>query len=200
MGRSYTMTRRAEAMETTRQRIVEATVELHGTVGPAATTVAGIAERAGVTRVTVYHHFPDAEELFAACSAHWLSQQRPPDPGGWAAIAEPEERFRVGLADVYRFYHEGEQMLFRISRDIDAIPDSRRRGIEDSWRQHRDVLVAAFPADVRTTQLRAVIGHAVSFTTWRSLCTENGLPIRDAVSAMTRLVMAMAASDVEQPS
>src|SRR5918999_188498 len=79
-SRSYRMSRRAEGVAETRQRIVEATVELHGTVGPAASTIAAIAERAGVTRLTVYRHFPDDEALWAACSGHWLSQQDPPDP------------------------------------------------------------------------------------------------------------------------
>ena len=53
------MRKRAEQVDQTHQRIVEAAVHLHGTVGPAATTIAGIAEQAGVTRLTVYRHFPD---------------------------------------------------------------------------------------------------------------------------------------------
>ena len=76
-------------MDQTRQRIVEATVELHGSVGPAATTIAAIAEAAGVTRLTVYRHFPDDGALFAACSAHWISRQQLPDPGAWSQIDDP---------------------------------------------------------------------------------------------------------------
>ena len=77
------MRRRAEQVDRTRQRIVEATVELHGSVGPAATTIAAIAEAAGVTRLTVYRHFPDEDALFAARSAHWLARQQLPDPAAW---------------------------------------------------------------------------------------------------------------------
>src|SRR5579859_1136935 len=98
------MRRRAEHVDQTRQRIVEATVELHGTVGLAATTIAAIADRAGVTRLTVYRHFPDEAALIGACSAHWISQQQPPDPGTWSRIGDPAERLRAGLADLYRFY------------------------------------------------------------------------------------------------
>ena len=46
MARSYTLGRRAEKQAETRQRIVEAAVDLHGSVGPAHTTVSMIAERA----------------------------------------------------------------------------------------------------------------------------------------------------------
>jgi AcrR family transcriptional regulator len=58
--RKYEMKKRAERQRETRRRIVEATVELHRTHGPANTTISEIAQRAGVNRLTVYNHFPDA--------------------------------------------------------------------------------------------------------------------------------------------
>ncbi|HWC30319.1 MAG TPA: helix-turn-helix domain-containing protein [Dehalococcoidia bacterium] len=54
-------------------------MELHGTVGPARTTVAEIARKAGVQRLTVYTHFPDLTSLFAACTTHWFGEHPPPD-------------------------------------------------------------------------------------------------------------------------
>src|ERR671919_3041346 len=94
--RAYTKRRRAESEAETRQRIAEAAMKLHGTVGPARTTISAVAEKAGVQRATVYRHFPNEEALFAACSAHWRSLYPPPDAGAWAAIADPEERLRAG--------------------------------------------------------------------------------------------------------
>ena len=82
------MRKRAEHIDQTHQRIVEAAVHLHGTVGPAATTIAGIAEQAGVTRLTVYRHFPDEVALYLACSSHWMAQRVPPDPDAWAQLAD----------------------------------------------------------------------------------------------------------------
>jgi AcrR family transcriptional regulator len=67
MARTYTLKRRAEQQAETRQRIVEAAVDLHS-VGPAFTTISMIAERAGVQRHTVYAHFPDERSLYLACS------------------------------------------------------------------------------------------------------------------------------------
>src|SRR5579863_7877318 len=128
--RQYRMQRRAEHVDGTRQKIVDAAVALHGSIGPAATTVASVAERAGVTRATVYRHFPDDEAMFSACSSHWLSQQQPPDPAAWARIGSAEERLRFALADLYRFYRAGASMLTLIYRDIAAVPAVHRRGLE----------------------------------------------------------------------
>src|SRR5438876_12333399 len=58
-NRRYELKRRAEQQHETRCRIVDATIELHETIGPAATTFSDIAERAGGGRVTVYRPFPD---------------------------------------------------------------------------------------------------------------------------------------------
>jgi AcrR family transcriptional regulator len=49
-----------------RERLVVAAVELFSEQGYDATTVAQIAERAGVTKSTFFRHFPDKRELLAA--------------------------------------------------------------------------------------------------------------------------------------
>jgi AcrR family transcriptional regulator len=187
------MRKRAEQIEHTRQRIIDAAVHLHGTVGPAETTIAGIAREAGTTRLTVYRHFADEEAIFAACSAHWMSGQVPPKPDEWAAIADPIERVRAGLTDLYRFYRDGGSMLTRIYRDLAALPTSHRRVMVERDRHHRDVLLKPFRAAAKDRRrLSAVLGHAVSFGTWRSLCIDNELSDSDAVEAMTALVAATA--------
>ncbi|MDH6455824.1 MULTISPECIES: TetR/AcrR family transcriptional regulator [unclassified Streptomyces] len=189
-SRGYEMRKRAEDVERTRQRIVEAAVHLHGTAGPASTSVSAIAERAGVTRLTVYRHFPDETALFEACSGHWLSRQRSPRPEEWGALENPLERLTVGLADIYRFYRAGEQMLTLVIRDQHAVPESRRQAWEERTRQYVEVLARAWP-QADDPVLRAVIGHAAAFSTWRSLCREQGLTDRDAVGVMVTLAEAV---------
>lgn len=194
LPRRYEMRRRADNIDDTRRRIVEATVELHGTVGPASTTVLAIAGRAGVTRATVYRHFPDDASIFQACSAHWLAQQTVPDPGSWSQVPDAEARLRAGLSDIYRFYRDGADMLSRIYRDLAAVPAPHRRGIEQRDAAFRDVLLGGFARSGRELEklpdrLRAVVGHAVSFWTWRSLCVGHGLRNDAAVDVMTELAM-----------
>ena len=195
------MRRRADQVDQTRQRIVEATVELHGSVGPAATTIAAIAEAAGVTRLTVYRHFPDEAALFAACSAHWIARQQLPDPGAWSGIGDPAARLRSGLADLYRFFRAGAGMLTCLYRDFSALPEAHQQGLRDQDTLLRDVLTAPFGgAGDEHRRLRAVIGHAISFWTWRSLCLDHHLTDAEAVDAMTGMVLAVTPVPQAEPA
>lgn len=190
------MTRRAELVDATRQRIVEAAVQLHGTVGPARTTIAGVAETAGVTRLTVYRHFADDAALFAACSAHWAAQQVPPDPQSWLAVDDPVERVRRALGDLYRFYRDGADMLTRVHRDRDALPAALQEELDSTEAQFADLLLSGFRLrGGRRSRLRAVLGHAVAFSTWQSLCGVQRADDEDAVAAMVLLVAAVARAD-----
>jgi AcrR family transcriptional regulator len=187
------MQARAAQVNDTRQRIVEAAVRLHGTVGPAATTVVALAEEAGVTRLTVYRHFPDDLELFKACSQHWLQAQALPNVVAWESEHDPEQRLRIGLSDLYRFYSEGEPMLTNIRRDREAVPAEIRERNDATEAAHRDTLLKPFAArGAGRARLRGVLGHAVSFTTWRSLVLDNGLTNKEAVDAMVGMVLAVA--------
>src|SRR5215213_261550 len=115
--RKYEMKKRAERQRETRRRIVEATVELHRTRGPAHTTISEIAQRAGVNRLTVYNHFPDITDLLKACSRHWTERHPPPDPTPWTQIRDPQERLRTALAELYGFYARTEPMRANVLRD-----------------------------------------------------------------------------------
>jgi AcrR family transcriptional regulator len=185
------MSKRAEDVEATRERIIAAAARLHGTIGPAATTVSALAEEAGVTRLTVYRHFPDDLSLFTACSAHWMSSQPVPNPDSWAANTDPAERIRAGLADVYRFYRSGEAMLTNVRRDRAAVPEPVRARAEAANERYRAVLLEPFDGtEDRMRLAHALLGHALAFETWRSLCVDQGLSDRAANEAMTGLVMA----------
>lgn len=193
------MKRRAEMEARTRRRITESTVELHGTVGPARTSISAIAQRAGVRRSTVYRHFPDEETLFAACSAHWRAANPFPDLEGWSAIADPQRRLAVALEELYALYGRVEGMLENLLRDEAAVPVVGRL-LKDGYHAYldgaREVLMKRRP--VRGAARRGVAaatGHALQFTTWRSLTREQGLDGAQAAQLMCRLVEA-AASEV----
>lgn len=189
--RRYRKRRRAEQEDATRRRITEAAVDLHGSVGPAKTTVSAVAERAGVQRATVYRHFPDEEALFAACSSHWMSEHPLPDLESWAAIANPDERLRTGLAEVYAWFGRGEYMLERTTRDVAVVP-ALQPAMDTSamWFEAaaETLMHGRRLRGARSQRVRACIGHAVSFTTWRSLVREQGLSQAEAVRLMAGLV------------
>jgi AcrR family transcriptional regulator len=117
MARKYELRRRAERQDETRQRIVEAAVALHTTLGPARTSVSAIAEKAGVQRHTFYRHFPDERSLIVACSGLFEQQAPLPDPGPWRRIAGAERRLRRGLGELYDYYDRWGTALAPIVRD-----------------------------------------------------------------------------------
>lgn len=187
MSRKYELKRRAERQAETRRRIVEATVDLHTSAGPARTTISAIADRAGVERHTVYAHFPDERELFQACSAHWRSLHPFPDPSRWSAIHDPVRRFRAALNEVYGWYElvEEDLAIFRRDADIHALTAELVARREQALVPVRDVLADGWS---RRTAVRAAIGHALEFETWRSLTRRQGLSRKGAVDVMLRLV------------
>jgi AcrR family transcriptional regulator len=172
MARKYRLKERAQRQAQTRQRIVEAAVELHTTLGPAHTTVLAIAQRAGVERPTFYRHFPAMKDLFSACSSHYGAQNPMPYPEPWLKIKDPEARLRVGLIELYGYYSLHEQGLWNILRDLEDMPELRpfaARRIAHLQRM-RDVLVDARAGhSKRRKHLVAAVGHALDFFTWRSL-------------------------------
>jgi AcrR family transcriptional regulator len=191
--RPYRMKRRAESQQETRRRITESAVALHGTIGPARTTMSAVAEHAGVRRSTLYRHFPDESALFDACSAHWALDNQPPDPQAWAGIDDVDERLAVALGELYAYFGRTERMLENLSRDAATVPIVAERfaAFHFYFDAARDTLIAGRrlrgAAKCRT---QAAIGHAIAFTTWKSLVREQGLGDADAVALMRSLVAA----------
>jgi AcrR family transcriptional regulator len=194
--RKYTKRRRAEQESETRQRIVEAVYALHGEIGPARTTIKAIAERAGVERLTVYRHFADEGEIFAACGAHLRAKTPPPDPAVWADITEPKARLRAALLAFYDYYRRGEPHLSKARRDAADLPALAAvlapfdRFVESV----REDLQCRWPAgDGARARLAAVIGHALRLDTWRSLAQVEGLDDAEAAELMVDFAGAAAA-------
>jgi len=191
--RRYTKKVRAELEEETRRRITESAMELHGTLGPARTSVSAVAERAGVRRSTVYRHFPDEGALFEACSSHWSTLNPPPDPAGWVGIADPDERTRKALAELYSFYSRVEGMLANLLRDEATVAAVRERFA--AYRLYldvvRDQLLSGRGLRGRArARTQAAIGHALAFSTWRSLVRDQGMQGEEAADLMAMLIMA----------
>jgi AcrR family transcriptional regulator len=189
--RPYRMKRRAELERATRLRITESAVELHGTLGPARTSVSAVAERAGVRRSTVYRHFPDEVALFDACSSHWQAVNPPPRPAGWSAIDDPAERLRTALGELYAYYRRNEQMLANLIRDEATMPVVQRRfaGYHALLEGAREILLAGRGArGAAGRRRRAALGHALAFATWRSLAREQDLDDAEAARMMCALV------------
>jgi AcrR family transcriptional regulator len=194
-SRKYQLKARAEKQAETRRRIVAATSELHEEVGPARTTVAEIARRAGVQRLTVYNNFPNEMELFAACGEHSMAKNPPPDPSAAFAINDPAERLRAVLRPLYAWYRKSARGQENLQRDrlvmpaLDAVMKIR---MDRQFAGLADALVAGFSPAPRTAKgLRAAVALALDFWTWRRLAGE-GMSDDDAAALMVGAVKAAA--------
>ncbi|HST68127.1 MAG TPA: helix-turn-helix domain-containing protein [Solirubrobacterales bacterium] len=189
--RKYEKKARAEAEAQTRLRITESAVELHGTLGPANTSMSAVAEHAGVRRSTLYRHFPDERALFGACSAHWAEANPPPDIGAWAAIEDPDERLGAALAELYAFYGRNEEMLDKLLRDAPTVPvvDELMGGFRGFLAEAAKILMRGRGLRGNAAKrTRAAIGHALAFRTWQDLTRAQGLDDPQAGELMSALV------------
>jgi AcrR family transcriptional regulator len=189
--RPYRMKVRAELQERTRQRITESAVELHGTLGPSRTSLSAVAKHAGVRRSTLYRHFPNEAALFVACSWHWMSQHPLPDQNAWAAEGNPTERLRGALTEIYAYYAETEPMLANLLRDLDVMEAVQQQFIfflDYMEAARRTLMVGRRERGRDRRRVRAALGHALAFTTWRSLVREQGCSANEAVDIICRLV------------
>jgi AcrR family transcriptional regulator len=206
MPKQYQLKKRAERQEETRRRIIRAAIELHA-AGDA--SISSLARRAGVGRVTVYRHFPDEGSLAIACTAAYFEEHPFPDAAPLLEVRDPEARLRAGLEELYQYYADNEPMLTAAERDVVEHPvliEALAPHMAPLERM-RDVLAAGWPvATSNQTVIASAIGHALAFTTWRSLARDQGLSRTQSVELMTTMLVggrAYAASQlpaVEQPT
>jgi AcrR family transcriptional regulator len=186
MNRPYTMKKRAEQQADTRQRIVEAAVDLHGSVGPARTSFSMIAERAGVQRHTLYAHFPDERSLFLACSGLALERDPMPVAEGWTAIANRGRRLRVGLAALYAWYERNAELMACVLRDAEY-----HAATQEIIALRFDPVIAAYKDALGSglgKKARALLALALSFQTWRTLARESGLKSASIAEMMAEMI------------
>jgi AcrR family transcriptional regulator len=192
VNRQYRQSLRSEKTASTRQRIVEAAIELHGTVGPANTSLSAVARKANVSRPTLYSHFPDEASLFHACTMHWMSQDPPPDPAAWLEIDDPRRRIGTALSEIYSHYARNEQMIGNVLRDMYLVESMRSFNVplvEESFAAMREILGSAFgDGPDLAVRRRATVSVAISFNTWKSLVRIEGLTNEEAADLMAQLV------------
>jgi AcrR family transcriptional regulator len=196
----YELKKRAERQEETRLRIARATLELHEILGPALTTRSAIAEQAGVTRPTVYSHFPDDLSLGKACSSLELYDNPLPDPGPWQEIPDPQRRMRVALGELYAYFRRRERLWANILRDQEMglnndDPEARAADAEIMepislhWERMKQSLATGWGASEESPHLvLSAIGLALDFQTWRAMARRQDLSDEQAIELMVGMV------------
>jgi hypothetical protein len=124
-----------------------------------------------------------------------MAQHPLPDPAAWAKIEHPDERLRTALGELYEWYEHGDYMLEKTTRDLALVP-----ALRPSMEAFRGWLDAAAEAilrgrperGARRRRLRAAVGHALAFETWRSLATHHGMSRSETIELMQALAAAAA--------
>lgn len=189
--RKYELKKRADKMAETRRRIAKAAAELHGTIGPARTSLSAVAQRAGVQRHTLYRHFPTEAELFGACSAHFFSEHPLPDVEPWREIRDPHQRLQRVLNELYAYYERTEGMFSNVLRDAELIEDLRPTLVpmQEFLNEVADTLAKGWPASARRRHLlTAATLHVLDFRSWRSLTAEGRITRAEAIELAIGLV------------
>jgi AcrR family transcriptional regulator len=192
VNRQYRQSVRAKKTASTRERIVEAAIQLHGTVGPAHTSLSAVARKAGVSRPTLYSHFPDEASLFHACTRHWMSRDPPPNPAAWLEIDDPRQRIGTALGEIYTHYTRNERMIGNVFRDMYLVESMRSFNVplvEASFAAMTEILGSPFhDTPDLAVRRRATVSVAISFNTWKSLVKSEGLTNQEAAELMAHLV------------
>jgi len=171
--REYKMVKRRDKVEETRRRIAKATYELHSTIGPAFTTISLVAERSGLPRQTVYRNFRTDLDLYRGCIAFGLETHPLPDPEGWQAIADPGERLRAGLTELYQWFEATEPVMTNSVRDFGAVKESA-----EALQPVGEIFGRMFRMLSEGWEARdgaAILSLALDFATWKKLRREQGI-------------------------
>lgn len=175
MVRQYVQSKRAQAAEATRRRLVEAVSALHEEQGIAATSLKQIAERAGVGIGTVYHHFPTYDDAIAACGAHMLASFPPPDESLFEGLANPAERV-AALCSAFYSYYETNPSIELVRADQNVSPVLRDFLAEEEKSRTR---LAAAALGGAPEELRRLLAALLDIGVWRAL-TRSGFSTSEA--------------------
>jgi AcrR family transcriptional regulator len=195
--RPYRMRKRREDIDETRRRIIDATVDLHATVGPSGASFSAVADRAGVQRSTVYRHFPDEQALFSACTSHWLASNPWPRAEDWLSISDPAARLQNGLRDIYAYYGRNEQMLANSYRDFELMPAFVGEFMRAQVQSLHSALMQGWAIpDSEQRRLSAAVVLALDFRAWQALAAASLRPedAADLVARMLKLLFEEATS------
>lgn len=185
MKRTYTSRRRAESAERTCQAIVEAAVRMHG---QGITTLAAVAKEAGVSLPTVNKYFPTREDLFGACTGHFVSTLELPSPEALSAIPDRKQRIEAVVAEVFRLHEVSIGVVWTGYRLEDESP-VLAGAIADQ--EHLvSSMVDLLPLD-EGSALRPFVQALLNPLTYRALRVRNGMDYESAVDHMAQTLICL---------
>jgi AcrR family transcriptional regulator len=174
--RRYRSVKRKQAVEETRRRIVEATVQLHAEHGVRATSWEDIAQRAQVALATVYRHYRSLDALVTACGDLTNDLISPPTlddvPSTFAGAQLPADRIACLVNTFAAFYLRAQAVFTTVYRERHAVPQL------DAWLAEQDAVRHAFveealrPLNVDPEMVSLTMA-LTAFPTWQAFVDQG---------------------------
>jgi AcrR family transcriptional regulator len=187
--RPYTMRARAEAVEQTRLRILEATYGLSTRRLLAEITLDAVAESAGVSVQTVLRQFGSKAGLLEATSTHVAAQVADERR---AASGDVEDGLRL-LAEHYERRGDGVLLLLAQEHTEDAVRPlvERGRAVHRRWVEETFApLLGPLPGEERSWRTDLLV-VATDVYTWKLLRRDGGLSRSVTEERIRRLVTSL---------
>ena len=188
MVRQYDTSRRRQAAEQTRERILEAALKLHW---EGVTEYEPLAREAGCSLPTLYKHFPTKESLFRKCTSTVAESLTMPDLTTLAAVAEPEQRLEEAVSELCRIHEAmfGYAWTCVLLRGESPTLDSELTAYEGLTDAITEILA------LEKGRKAAVIRGLLDFLTYRALRLSGGLSRLEAREELINSVRPLTLSD-----
>ncbi|HTN24023.1 MAG TPA: TetR/AcrR family transcriptional regulator [Solirubrobacteraceae bacterium] len=182
------MQARADAVEATRARLMQAGLDAFEAQPYDAVTIAAVARAAGVSHQTLLNHFGSKEGLYLALVdsvGDRIAELRA------TAMAGDDASIVGALMDQYEAFGDGNARAATLNERIPAVAAmlERARGYHQEWlaEMFADRLPAAEPA---RREALAALHAATDVFTWRLLRRDLGLSREATTDVITRLLAA----------
>ena len=180
--RTYTLGKRADSADATRQRILDATLDLYRDLGVPATTLKAVAQRADVSRGTILHHFGSAEGLLGAVLDRVLESLDLPDPQSIEWIADRDARVRAFVNELIDFQNRTTHWWTMFESQMQRPEVQQREAVYWAW--FANMQAAALGPGLRddpaaNAALMSVV-HPATLGTFFWAFEQVGLPREDA--------------------
>lgn len=191
--RKYELKRRAESVEETRRRIIDATFDLHSEKGVLATSMQDVAERADVALRTVYNHYPTVDDLVAGCAKKVIALLARPTPAIFSGLETYEERVRRLVHELFAMYERGAVMISVARCEQDEVPGLAEYVANEEALRKELVREALRPFRPRSRTVREIVA-LTDFYTWKAFAQQN-LSTRQAADVICRSLVAQVNPD-----
>jgi len=191
--RKYSLGKRAQSVEETRRRIVDATFELHNEKGILSTSMQDVAERADVALRTVYYHYPSINDLVQGCAYKVIALLAPPTPAIFDGLTTVEARVRRLVRELFAMYERGAHQIETARCQQNEV--AALAGFVANEAAMREALVreALRPFKVRPRAVREVTA-LTDFYVWKAF-KQQELTTHQAAEVVSGAVVALVGPD-----